>query len=593
MNLTDFHFIRPYYLLAFIPFLLLIIFLVKNKLNQNNWQAVCDESLLPYLVDNKSSTKSHWVMSSLSLAAFLTIVALSGPTWEKLPTPSFRYDAALVVALDLSATMNSQDIKPSRLIRARYKIRDILSQRKDGLTALVVYSGDAFTVTPLTNDVATISNQLSALTTDIMPSEGKNTQAAITLAHQLLQQAGQQQGDVFLITDGVGNYQSAQQQTGYRLSVLAVGTQEGAPVKLSTGGFLKDNAGNIVVPSLDVKGLKKLAHSEKGDYQDLTVDDNDIEALLKSVDMPNNDLTTKQKGGFIEQWEDKGPWLLLLVLPLAVLSFRKGLLVVVLMVLLPLPQPSYAIDWNDIWSTQDQQAQQDFDNKNYEQAAKKFTSPAWKAAAEYKAERYEQAAKTLSDTKTADSFYNQGNALAQTGQLAAAKKAYKQALKLKPDDKDAQYNLELVEKALAQQQSQKDQQDKNDQQGGSPKDQQANNNDQSSGNSQQQKKQGQNKSDEQGEPSPDSQNEQQQQEKAEQEKIEQGQESAASQSESKQAENDDSLKDDAEKTQAISEAKQDEGQQASEQWLKRIHDDPAGLLKRKFKYQYRQRNNGH
>lgn len=197
MNWADFHFIRPYFLLALIPALALMFVSVKNTLAKGEWADVCDAALLPFILEDKQSSKSYWVVGALSMAVLLSIVALAGPTWERLETPAFRNDAALVIALDLSQTMNATDIKPSRLVRARYKIADILRQRKDGLTALVVYSADAFTVTPLTSDVATIENQLNALESSLMPRQGKDTQAALTLAVNLLQQAGQKQGNIF------------------------------------------------------------------------------------------------------------------------------------------------------------------------------------------------------------------------------------------------------------------------------------------------------------------------------------------------------------------------------------------------------------
>ncbi|MGB2269990.1 MAG: VWA domain-containing protein, partial [Cycloclasticus pugetii] len=224
MNWADFHFIRPYFLLALIPALALMFVSVKNTLAKGEWADVCDAALLPFILEDKQSSKSYWVVGALSMAVLLSIVALAGPTWERLETPAFRNDAALVIALDLSQTMNATDIKPSRLVRARYKIADILRQRKDGLTALVVYSADAFTVTPLTSDAATIENQLNALESSLMPRQGKDTQAALTLAVNLLQQAGQKQGNIFLITDGIKQpAKTLEKELGdYVVSILGV-----------------------------------------------------------------------------------------------------------------------------------------------------------------------------------------------------------------------------------------------------------------------------------------------------------------------------------------------------------------------------------
>ncbi len=174
MNWADFHFIRPYWLLALIPALAVIIFSVRRKLNKGEWATVCDADLLPFILEEGKGQQSQWLLGTLSVAALSSIMALAGPTWDRLETPVFKSDAALVIALDLSQTMNASDIQPSRLSRARYKIADILRQRKEGVTALIVYSADAYTVTPLTSDVATIENQLQALKSNIMPRQEKH-----------------------------------------------------------------------------------------------------------------------------------------------------------------------------------------------------------------------------------------------------------------------------------------------------------------------------------------------------------------------------------------------------------------------------------
>ncbi|MGR9073187.1 MAG: VWA domain-containing protein, partial [Gammaproteobacteria bacterium] len=162
MNMAEFHFIRPLWLLSLLPYSALLWLAFKNKLGQGDWTGVCDAELLPYILERRAGKTSRGPAVCVAAAAFLAIVALAGPTWERLPSPAFRNDAALVILLDLSRSMDAADVKPSRLVRARYKIADMLKRRKDGQTALAVYAADAFTVTPLTDDVETINSQLSA-----------------------------------------------------------------------------------------------------------------------------------------------------------------------------------------------------------------------------------------------------------------------------------------------------------------------------------------------------------------------------------------------------------------------------------------------
>jgi len=592
MSFSEFHFIRPTWLLALFPYLAIIVFMLRNKLSRGNWSAVCDAELLPYLLQEKASEKSRWALTAGAIAAFLVIVSLAGPSWQRIPSPAFRNESALVIVLDLSRSMDAEDIKPSRLIRARYKVADILKRRKDGQTALLVYSGAAFTVTPLTDDTETIASQLVALTTDIMPSEGNNAELVLNKAVDLFKQAGLQKGQILLVTDGVDidkTKHAVSELENYSLSILGVGTAEGAPIALTAGGFLKDDHGSIVVPKLNASDLAKLAQQGNGIYQTISTDDSDILTLLSALDQPVQQHGKENKNMLLDQWEDNGPWLLLLVLPLAALSFRKGLLAITLVLLLPLPKNSYAVEWQDLWQNKDQQAEQAYKNNQFEQAATLFKNPAWKAAANYKAGAYDKALENLtpnSDEKNPNVLYNQGNALAKSGKLEPAIKAYEKALALNPDDNDAKYNKELVEKALEkqkQEQKKQDQQKKEDKQDKSDKDDQQKKDGEPSDKSEQQKaseqkpeqseekKSQQQQADEQGTPDNKEPDKQPEADKAEQ---------AA---EPKKADNKQQSKPDTEIV-----PPSDEQQQANEQWLKRIPDDPAGLLKRKFKYQYGQ-----
>ena len=589
MNLAEFHFIRPYWLLAIIPFVVIVVLILRKKLSQGNWSTVCDIDLLPYLLQEKTVNQSRWPITTGVIATLLIITALAGPTWLRMPSPVFRNESALVIALDLSRSMDAEDIKPSRLIRARYKIADILKQRKDGQTALLVYAGDAFTVTPLTDDTETIDSQLSALTTDIMPSDGNNTELVLEKAVELFKQSGLQKGQILLVTDETNNdkvLSVAKNLDNYSLSILGVGTNDGAPIALPEGGFLKDKQGSIVVPKLNASYLENLATAGKGTYQTITANDSDIKSLLANIDKPIQQEGKENKNLLLDQWEDKGPWLLLFVLPLAALSFRKGFLCVGLLLLLPLPKNSYAFEWHDLWQSKDQQAQQAYKKNQFVQAANLFENQDWKAVAHFKAGEYDKALENLKSNQTELSAYNQGNALAQSGQLEQAVKAYEKALALKPDDADAKYNKELVEKELEKQKQDQQKQDKKE-------DQSKENSEQQKTNDKSEKSEQQKASEQKPEQSNERKSEQQkaEEQKADEDKKQQdkndNKKAEAQQTEQKKP---DDSKADKEKTMSAQEKPSTEEQQANEQWLKRIPDDPAGLLKRKFKYQYGQRN---
>ncbi len=568
--MSEFHFLRPEWWLALIPLAILLFKLAKHRYGQGQWSEICDAELLPYLLDHKPTAPKHGNLIAAGLAALLAITALAGPTWQRLPSPAFRNDSALVIALNLAPTMDAADIKPSRIAKARYKIADLLKQRKDGQTALLVYGGDAFTVTPLTADTATIASQLEALSTDIMPSPGTNTVAAIEKAKQLLQQAGLPRGHILLITDNaeaVGNLDLAD----YQLSVLAVGTKDGAPIAQANGGFVKDSDGNIVLAKLDVDGLAALAQKGRGIYQVVTANDDDVSKLGALFNAPAVADDNSASQLLLQQWDEKGPWLVLLILPWAALQFRKGLLLL-LLVLLPLPKNSYALDWRSLFQNGDQRGVAAFQKQDYQQAAEQFNDPNWQAAAQYRAGQFQQAAETLKNSQTADCHYNRGNALAQAGDLQSALQAYQHALKLDPKHQDAQFNKELVEKKLqeqkSEQQASKDQQQQPD--SSQSKSEQA---DKSKSDSEQNPTDQPQKSDQQAEPKNQSE--------------EQKSESQPEQ----QSKPDQKPADESQKAEAKSDAKASEKPElnrADQQLLKRIPDEPTGLLKRKFKYQYSQ-----
>ena len=604
MDLTQFHFIRPWWLLALIPFIGGIWTLWRSNVKQARWSQVCDAELLPYLLHANANQVHLGQREVLGAVVVLAIIALAGPTMERIQVPAFSNAAALVIVLDLSHSMDAKDITPSRLLRARYKIADILKQRKDGQTALVVYAGEAFTVTPLTTDTETINNQLSALQTDIMPSQGSDTGLALQRAMMLLKQAGSPLGQIILVTDGIDDAAFAIAQTlgDVHLSVLGIGTVEGAPIPLAEGGFLKDAQGSIVIPKLDIAQLAKLANTGHGSYQTSTANDEDIQQLMRAVNRSMTDVDSKNTTLQLAQWSDLGPWLAVLIVPFAAILFRKGVLVFALLCFLPMPKTSYALTWQDVWQTPDQQAQQAYKQQDYAKAAELFVDPKWKSAAYYQAGEYAKAAELglKSDSDSAD-FYNQANALAQAGKLQEAVAGYEHALKLNPNNADAKYNKEIVEKELDKE---REKQQKNDDQQKSSE-QNSNNQDKQSSSQQQNKPSSSQQSDsnstnessseqdtsgspeqkpehpdlaDKPPPASDKDHSATEEKKTAQQQSEAAEKNAASEKNKSSAKP-------AVAEQADLSAEQ---KQANEQWLKRIPDDPAGLLKRKFLYQYGQ-----
>ncbi|MET0355293.1 MAG: VWA domain-containing protein, partial [Cellvibrio sp.] len=228
---TQFHWLRPVWLIAIIPALFLCIFLWRKKRHAHQWQQLIAPELLPFLLDGKTVHAKKSLIWILLLAWIIGCIAIAGPSWIKRPTPVEKNQNALVILLDLSYSMISEDIKPSRIARARLKIADILRDRKDGQTALVAYAGEAHTVTPISDDSATIVSLLSSMHPNIMPLQGSNTEDAVARGIQLLHDAGATQGDLLLVTDGVvpeafDKIQSLLAGNKIKLSILGVGTTQ-------------------------------------------------------------------------------------------------------------------------------------------------------------------------------------------------------------------------------------------------------------------------------------------------------------------------------------------------------------------------------
>ncbi len=285
---ADFHWLRPEWLWA-LPLSALITFMMaRRELAPGNWQRIIDSALAPYVLLRSVSGRHKYRWWLMTLGGIIAALSLAGPSWNRAEQPVFRSEQAMVIAVDLSRSMDAQDLTPSRLARAKLKILDILERRNSGQTALIVYSANAFTVTPLTTDSDTVAALVNSLGTDIMPSRGSYPVAAINKGRQLLKQAGVGYGEVLLITDG-GTSPAAERAAanlyndGYTLSVMGVGTLAGAPVPKIGGGFVTDQSGQIAVSKLESKELQRLAAAGHGRYMSLSVDDRDLNVLLSGI----------------------------------------------------------------------------------------------------------------------------------------------------------------------------------------------------------------------------------------------------------------------------------------------------------------------
>ncbi len=349
---SDFQFLRPLWLLALLAIPVLLWWLRRSRLRRNVWRDAVDAHLLPHLLQGGAGAADGWRAMlpavALSTAFALAVLALAGPSWRTVPQPLWQDRNPLVIAADMSSASRTADVQPSRLLQARAKIAHILRTRGGGQIALVAYADDAYTVSPLTDDAGNIALFLDALSPDVMPRDGSRADRAIEESVRLLARAGFGRGDILLITDHPGgSAQSAAAEArgaGYRVLVLGLGT--------AAGGAYRDGDGDVLAARLDGPALRRLAESGGGQYAAFAADDSDLVAL-GVLEADRIDAAEAQgKRGTAPL--DEGFWLLPPLLLLALFAFRRGVLAVALLALWLPWQPVAAADGDALWQREDQ-----------------------------------------------------------------------------------------------------------------------------------------------------------------------------------------------------------------------------------------------
>jgi len=544
----------------------------------------------------------------LSLMLILVLTAMAGPVLEKRSVPVLKKNLAKVLVLDVSHSMLAEDLRPNRIERAKFKLRDLLNRIDEGETALIAYAGDAHVISPLTSDTHTIITLLPGLEPDIMPHRGSRPDRAMELAVKLLDGHSANPGEVIWLTDGIPENMIptvAQLLGRHRLSVIGVGTEKGAPIPGKNSGFLKNSKGGIVMSRLDTSRLQALAQQKGGTFQILRNDDQDLERVLNQPILMNEYLEDEtEKQGDI--WREEGPWLLLVLLPLAALMFRRGLIFGFLLISLHLPgfvisERAYAFEWKDLWKNKDQQGQQYFIEGLHSEAAQVFENPEWKGLSHFRSGNLENALEEWKEIDSPRSLFNQGNALAKLGKLDQAIDRYDQVLEREPEHSDARFNRDFLMKLLKEQEKQKQQ---NQEQDGSGEDQQKSENQQS---------ENQSESSEENQSSAESGSDSKNQNMKNSEQSEQAQKSDSKNKEISNAQSDDRGQENTDEASLVEENKQQEEQDSKQQqayikprsvseltednpqeqelrqWLQKIPDDPSRLLRNKM-YRAHQRN---
>ena len=650
--LNQFHFLRPEWFAAIIPLLLLVILIRKATAKQSGWQSVIPSHLYQYMVIGKTEVGAKPPIMLLAIAWFVSVIALAGPTWERLPQPVYQLKMGHVIVIDMSLSMRATDMTPDRLTRAKYKAIDLVNAIGEGEMGLVAYAGDAFVISPLTEDAANITTLIPSLSPEIMPVPGSDPLLGIESAAALLTNAGYNSGMIYWITDGIELAQQNELQEyvasiPFTLNALTVGTAEGAPIRQQSGELLKDHTGSIVIPKLNDDAVKGVVKTSGGRFESFTSNDADIEALaaISLLDKGNSEEDEEDSNIQGDQWKEVGPYLVVLLLPLAAFAFKRGLVFLLLVGLLspPVMQKAHALQGSDVASERqsdiensaqpkslswwqkpfmndNQEALNSYQRGKYKDAVSQFDDKLWKASSLYKSGEYERALAAFENIPGPESLYNQGNALAKLGKLEKAIEKYERALQEAPDFEDAKTNKKIIEDLLEQQaQQEKQNQQQNQQQGsdqnqnqdnqqnngeddqqqsGEPNNQdgeQNDNSDQQSGQNQQQnstEQNGEQQNSDNAERSEDSEpsEPEQQEPSSQQDNADQGENAQQNSAQALDEKESSAQEAEAMQSQAgeLSDAEKEELQRM-ESLMRRVPDDPAFLLKRKMQLEAQKR----
>ena len=473
VDLSAFHFLRPWWLLA-VPLALLLLWLGRAQGGRVDWGSTIAPALLPYLIVNAPGSRGPRPIHAVAALLMLGGIAAAGPTWQQDLPPFLDNQAPLIVAVDLSPSMDAADVPPSRLQAAKHKLHDLLARRAGAKTGLIAYAGSAHLVLPPTDDPSLVDLFIQSLSTELIAAPGKDAVGAINVAASVLKstQAG---GTVLLVTDGADTSQLPQVEqlakaADFQILVLAAGASDGGVLRDARGQPRMDKDGKPVLGTFDAGAIKQLADAARAPLGSLTLNDDDLDWVTLHAQRHFQDV---QNAGQAVHWKDVGYWLCWPLAILALLCLRRGWnvnwlagLMLASLAGLYAPNtyanPNASANANPVASinpvasaivnaffTPDQQGRWAYEHHDYTRAAALFQDPHWKGRAAYDAGDYSLALAAFARLDTAEANFYLGNTQARLRHYDDALAAYDRALRQRADFPEAKKNRELVAKLQA------------------------------------------------------------------------------------------------------------------------------------------------
>ena len=600
MNLSQFHLAYPLclWMLLAIPLVGGLFFFYQRKQQPHHQlEKFIDPHLIPHLLvgdaQQKKKTWSDFFFWSLVWSCL--VIALAGPRWDFREISTFTRDQSLVILLDLSESMNAQDISPSRLGRAKQKIEDLLNLSQGVKIGLIAFAADPHMIVPMTEDKETIRHLLPSLDTELVYVQGSKLAPALEMAANMLNNELGNNKALIIISDGGFEDASAIHtakklaEKGIVLYTLGVGSLEGAPLKDHQGAVIKKN-GSPILSKLEKEKFREISKIGHGRYFDADHSEH-VGIVFEDLERRSN---LQEKTHHTQRfWEERFYLFLLPIIPFFLSWYRRGYLFAFLLFVLI---PSYSqASLSDYFYNTDQKAHQAYENGDYSTAIDTFQDPYKKGVAYYRTGEFQAAEEMFRQSTRPEvasgAAYNLGNALVQQNKLHDAIIAYENVLEKWPDHVQAKENLEIVKKMLEEQEQQQ-----NNENNQKDKDNEQNKDNQKDKDNQKNKEQKNNSSQQQENKDGESQDQESRQEP--EDKPENDTTSAENESNSEKQENPPEQESSQNPANAKEEKPQSQEQfpqqmkekstQRSQEdldadlWLNQIKNDPKSFLKNKF-----------
>lgn len=448
---------EPRWFWGFVPLAVILLLLLLARNQQSRIKRMVAPHLRGVLFTASSGSAFWWPFTWFILATSCLLVALANPAVEKKDIPGGKAASALLIGVDLSQSMLSNDLSPNRLERAKIKIIDLLEADPRMDIGLFAYAGTAHLVVPFSSDKQVIKHHFESLHPSIMPVRGSSLERALSLADSLLSRRTAP-SRLLLITDVIPEEEAAMlsafaQEEHNRLSVLPLATNAGAQVPgYRKNTFLKDTQGKTVTSAANTNALSLLRANTDIHLITPTLDASDMEHLAELCrnerDFRLNDEISD------DEWDRKGWYFLWPALVFMLMWFRKGWsLFWVWTLVLMLPSCAPTDEKANWWYSNNYRAQAFEEKGDYETAAQTYESLMHKGMAWYKAGNYEAALAVFEMDSSATATYNKGIVLAKMGRLQEARDAFQAAIELDPSLDQTHQALTSIEQLITQQDS--------------------------------------------------------------------------------------------------------------------------------------------